>query len=396
MGILAIILLIAITSLPSIISVRSDVSSPSKLTNWVMQAGAYNDLINKASDEAKQAVGNSDSSLNIDAHVPQAAKATFSPADLKGDINTFLTSNLAWLKGQTSSPMFKIDLTAQKQSFAKTLGADVEATVANLPTCTTAQLQKLQPSDPLTLGCKPTGFDPNTVSSEIAQQVETSSVFLSNPVITANNLGLVNQVKPYYQRYSGLPKVYRHFLNLPIEVTVLAVICIVGIIFCASRKRRGVKIISYAFIIGGVLLILDRLRVNHSSTQISDHIFDKGSHLNYLHQTAVNLIQIIGLDTAKKGFWCGIVYLLIGLIMLIAVGRRGKAKPKASKDANDKGPKPQKKADNRLSLNLRNLSHRSYLDGIGPSRPKPKVAQPTKPGQAPKRKPPNHRGRLIQ
>jgi hypothetical protein len=324
----SVVLFISLLGLALSVSSSVATTHPQKIKSWLNQSNVYGAFVTDAINQAKQSAGDdSDSSstssgisLN-DTAVQQIARSTFSSKTLQGDVDTFVNSNYDWLKGKSTTPSFKVDLTSAKQTFANKVGDYVQTYLTNLPVCSDAQLSDInvQDANPLNLTCRPAGVLPSTISAQVSEDISSSNAFLSNPVITATNLDPKGDTEttPYYQNLSGLPKVYQFGTKLPLIAGVIALASFVGVVFVAKRHRGGLKVAAIVLTLAGLILLAIKL----VSGQIFDHAQQQllSGKTGEVHKALTTFLHYVMNQLVAVDLWFGIGYLVAAIVIFIAL-----------------------------------------------------------------------------
>jgi hypothetical protein len=322
---LSLILLSALLTGTLAASIDIAFSHPAKLEDWLSQSGLYSSFVNDAIKQASNSTNNGQSSgvsLN-DVAVQQAAQAAFSPTLLQQDVNTVLNSNYAWLQGKTTTPNFLINLSAAKTDFAQKVGQYAEAHLASLPVCTNAQLvateQQLN-NDPLSVTCRPASVSPAAEGASVTQQLQNGSGFLSNPVITAKSINPNggNAAQPYYQKLSFAPRAYRAATQLPWAFGGLAVLCIVGIVFIAPRKRRGLRRVGYVLLVAGILLVAMKFVIDSLFKRFESTAFNNSS-IGPLQQALTSFAHRVETQLVNVNMYFGIAFAVLAVAIFITL-----------------------------------------------------------------------------
>jgi len=321
--VLALVLLVSLLGLAFSASARLNLTHPGKLEGWLKQSGFYTSFVNDRLHSAQQSASNDQGAGRVslsDPEVTQAVHEVFSAQFLEPYVNTFLTSNYAWLEGKTATPAFKIDLTGAKQKLADQIGQTVQTRVAGLPVCSDAQLAQLQSTlqtDPLAIPCRPPTLTAQTAATQVVAQISGSSDFLSNPVLTAGTLNpnKGQQGQPYYQKLSQLPKFYRLSLKLPWIFGILAVLSAVGILFISFSRRRGLRRIGWMLLVAGVLLVAVKLVSDTIFNHLQNKVFSN-SNLGQLQHALTDFLHRIEAQLVKTDLWFGIAFLVLAALIL--------------------------------------------------------------------------------
>jgi hypothetical protein len=342
---LSLILLVSLVGVAFAVSVNINLTHPKKLETWLDQSNFYSGVVTNALHDAQQSASNDIGAGRVslsDPSVEQAVRSVFTPQLLKQYTNTLLNSNYAWLEGKTSSPSFTINLAPAKQQLAQQVGQNVKTRLASLPACSATQLTQLQATldtDPLSIPCLLPSLSPQTAATQASEQIAGSSDFLNNPVITANALNPngSNQGRPYYQRLSSAPKAYRWSLKLPWIFGGLALLSMLGIVFIAPRKRKGIRRIGIVLLEAGIILIADKLVADVVFNRLQKKIFSNSS-IGQLQQSLTDFLHRVETQLVKVDLWFGIVFVALAVLVLAALWftRQKSGRPK-SNDAS--GPK---------------------------------------------------------
>ncbi len=326
-----VVLLLSLVLLVSLLGVAFSTSSdmafshPDKLESWLSQSKLYDHFVATVADETqKSASGGSQpgAAPTDNAAITQAIQAAFTPQLLQGYVKTFLNGNYAWLEGKTATPAYTIDLTAAKQSFAENIGKYIETRLASLPVCSSAQLAQLpagQNTDYLTIACRPPTLSPQAAAAQAVQQLNSGDSLLSNPVVTANSIspkGNNNQGhQPYYQKFSAAPKLYRLGLKLPWIFGGLALLSTLGIVFIASRKRKGIKYLGVVLLVAGFILVAVKFMADVAFNQVEKRVFNNAT-VGQLQQSLTDFLHRVEAQLVKVDFWFGIAFLVLALVLI--------------------------------------------------------------------------------
>ncbi len=323
---LALVLLVSLLSMAAITALNHDFANPNRLESWLAKSKLYGQIIPNALGNAQVASSQdgSEGSISLnDPGVQQAATQAFSPTLLQQNVSAFLNGNYAWLKGQTATPVFKIDLSSSKQSFANQVGQLVQSHLAGVPVCTATQLTQLQlPVDPLTVSCRPLTLDPKTESQQVEQAITGTGDFLNKPVITAANL---SQGRPYYQRAAKAPQLFRLALKLPYILGGVALVAALGIVFIAPKRRKGWRRVGATLLVAGAILVAVKFVADTLVNKFEGRVLTTTFN-NQLKQPYHDLLHNIESSLTQTGLWFGVAFLVLAVIIficLIATRSRG-------------------------------------------------------------------------
>jgi hypothetical protein len=337
-------------------SLNASLTHQDKIESWINQSNLYSSIDSLIASQAQKSIENNiagGASISKST-VQQATQSAFSPTFLQKAVHSFLYSNYLWLGGKTTTPDFKIDVSGAKHQFATQIADEaVLAHFNNLPTCTTAQSLQLQSANPLLLSCQPAGISPQSVATQVAEQLANSNDFLSNPVITANNINF-NGSKgntAYYTRFSRAPTIYQATQKLPWILSIVSVLLLVAIIYCSRSKRLGIRRVGFVFLEAGILLIADKLLTDSGFNKLKDKVFN-GFNSSQIQQSLTSVAHNLEAELAKIDLWFGVAYVMIAVILfaILIATRRRKTKA-ASADRSDSRTKGQAAENDNPALN---------------------------------------------
>jgi hypothetical protein len=387
-GLLCIILFVSLLGAALTTSDHLTFSNPSKLETWLASSGLYDSVTRDIASATEKAISGQTTTPAPVSGLQTAVQSAFSPTELQKDVNAFIDGNYAWLKGQTKTPAFNIDLTSVKQAYATQAASYVQSSLTALPTCAPLTPAQLQNVNPFTLTCRPSNLDPKLTATQIQAQIGSSTEVLSNSVITPNTINLNSggneQSKPYYSSLSGLPTVYQWGNRLPIIFGVLAGLCAIGVFFLAARKRYGIKFIGIFLAIAGVILVIVKLVADAVSNRVTHAV---ATHLgsSAFISTFTNFGKSVESSLVKTDFNFAVGYLALAValfILLLATRNRipKPAKVASSSDSHSSmDPEDIKLVNRRPQPNVDIVSNGSNPTSTAPPLPNNTATQEKKP-----------------
>jgi hypothetical protein len=320
---LGLLLLVSLVGLALSISAKINLTHPQKIETFLSQSNFYSNAVTNELHDAQQSASNDSGAGRVslsDPIVVQAVKSVFTPQLIQQYSDTVLKSNYAWLEGKTSSPQFSIDLKPDKQKLAQQVGDTVKARLAQLSPCLDAQLAQLQATlntDPLAIPCLLPTLDAQTAAKQATAQINESSSFLNNPVITPSSLNPNSdkQDKPYYQKLSAAPKAYKWAQRLPWIFLGLIAVTKLGIFFLAPTKRRGMRRISIIVLLAGLVLAAVKLVADKAFNRLEKHLFTN-SDVGQLQHSLTDFLHRVETQLVKIDLYFAIAFLAAGALTL--------------------------------------------------------------------------------
>jgi hypothetical protein len=325
---LAIILFAVLLSTAHTTTATYIANSPSTVKGWFAKSGLYNNIVVGVINQ-NDSGSNSDSVSLQDPQIKAIAQEVFSPQVMQNSFETFIDSNAAWLQGNSKTPNFKIDLSAQKEEFGNKVADKVQSYLTALPVCTPQQVAALQTKNNVayfSLSCRPSALNPSVEAARAKDQI-TSSDFLNDPVITASSLnGTDSLTKPYYEKYSSLPSAFQEARFAPIVLLLLSVLLAVAVYFASTTRQKGLKNVAFALIGAFLVLLFQKIFIELSFTNNSIRWFNVDINPE-LNVSFVKVIHTSAGSFATIDLIIGSVMLLIAIWLLFVAKKKSNSSP---------------------------------------------------------------------
>lgn len=406
---LSLVLFVALVGGVASLNLNRNFANPAPLERWLANSGIYSRVTTAALQQTEKASSSNGDSGTVslsDPAVQQAAASAFSPELVQREVNAFLDGNYDWLSGKKAAPDFNIDLSSAKETFAKGVGQAAQAHLASLPACTPQQLAQLPiPVDPLTITCRPATLDPAAEGDRVAQEINSNSQFLANPVISANTLNQQTQSlqsqgsqpqtpsQPYYKKLSWAPKAYQVLVKLPWVLGVLALLCILGIVFIAPSRRRGFRRLGWVFLLSGLILVGLKFLADAAVSKFAN-LAVKNAMLDSLKQPLSDFLRQTEPQLVRDYLLAGIVFVVVAatVFVLLFRSREQAPEPKAIRQPVPVGPPATAAADDFLEEGPAPAGPQDNSSAVDRIAPRHRPTAPSLGKNPPRRKPP----KLIQ
>jgi DNA-binding protein Fis len=312
---------------------------PDKVKVWLKQSNIYGHFVANTITQGQKSAGDQQTgtvSLS-DSAVQQAAQNAFSSQMIEQNVDKFLDANYNWLAGKTDKPVFTIDLSQAKQTFADQVAQYTQTRLAALPVCTPTQLTQIQASsqaiDPLSISCRPSYLTPEASAAQVKQQIEQSSDFLSNPEVNADNFAAAQGKtgEPYYKKLSSAPTLYKLDGFLPWLSALLAALAAFGVIMLAATKRRGLRKVAISFGLAGLVLVAGKFIADAAFHRAEKQIFNNSS-VGQLQQSLTDFFHRAESQLVRVDLYFGVVFLALAVAVLIYLITSRSQSPKSAAD----------------------------------------------------------------
>lgn len=329
-GFFSVILYVTLIAAATAATITLVFSQPDSLETMLVQSKLYDNFVNNALEQANKSNDNQNNGGGIDTTDPEvqaAANEAFAPAVIEKNVNTVIEANYAWLQGKTAKPVFVVDLSEAKQTFATEVGKAVTKHLASLPVCTAAQLSTLNydQADPLKITCRPASVSPVAEGAKVTAKLASSDGFMDKTTFTADSLGQEGS-EPYYKKAAFAPQIYRYATYSPYALGALAIILSLIIVFVAPRRRNGVRAVSIVLLISGLVLVGTYFATAVAYTKYHTKLFSN-SDVGPIQQSLTDFLHHLQVRVSQEYLCIGIGLLVlaaIGFIALIATRNRRK------------------------------------------------------------------------
>ena len=162
---------------------------------------------------------------------------SFPSYDLRSNTEGVIDNIYLWLNKKSPSLEFSVDFTKNKQLFAEKLTDYAFIRLSRLPSCKTPPTEV----NPLTIACKPQGYDAKDVRESYKQQLIASDTFLGKTKLTASDLPKNSKGKTLPEQYSFAPRAFAWLRLAPYILGALSVLTAILYIITSPKKRQGVS-----------------------------------------------------------------------------------------------------------------------------------------------------------
>lgn len=291
--------------------------TPDLLKKSLEESTFYDTIVSnviKSSEEAARQQG-----FPIDdPEVRDAIEDSFPPKTFKKYSDNVIDSIYAWLNGDVAKPNYRIDLSPAKQKLAEELGDYAFRRYANLPPCSLTQLRSLSPSvDPFKVTCKVPGIEPNQVRSDVINRINGSSEFLSDPVITANDLPKDANGNTIFDNLSYLPTLAKFVRISPWVFGFLSILMAAALLVLDGR-HSGMHAIGVILAGTGALLLVGTVILAFVFAQVNK----PGGALNKVaagsfQSSILSVTQNLYTEINKNLIIFSVAYIVLGLLILL-------------------------------------------------------------------------------
>jgi hypothetical protein len=303
-------------------------ANPNLVKSAVRDSGFYDVLIDDVFLQNQSVLG---TALPVnDSGVTDAVKAAFTPNLLQKTGDSVVDGTYAWLRGDTKTPQFNVDLTSAKAQAADNVGAYVANRAASLPICSAAQARVFYSGsmDLYTLTCRPSDLSTETIHSMVQGSLMTSSDFFGGAFMTASSVQDQNG-QPLYTRLSFIPTMYQWTIKAVYILGGISALAAVGVFFLSSPRRTGVKRIGVTTLAIGAVSTLFSILLGFISSYISEGITKISGSTDALQVKITDIVHILLTDV--RYWWLRIaiaeVIIGIGLLVWLRVMRKPRLSP---------------------------------------------------------------------
>lgn len=302
--------------------------NPTFIKSAVRDSGLYEVLIDDVFLQNQSVLG---ATLPLhDNGVSDAVKAAFTPNLLQTTGDHIVDGTYAWLRGDTETPQFNVDLTNAKAQAAENVGTYVANRAAGLPICSSAQARAFYSSgmDLYTLTCRPSDLSTETIHDMVRGSLMTSSDFFGNAFMTASSIQDQNG-RPLYTRLSFIPTLYQWTIKAVYILGGISALATTGVLLLSSPRRAGVKRLGITTLAIGGVGVLFSILLGFISSYISDGITKISGSTDALQVKITDILHILLTDV--RYWWLRIalaeVVIGAGLLVWLRIARKPALSP---------------------------------------------------------------------
>lgn len=249
---------------------------PQPIKEHVKESGIYDSAIDTLLKTASSPDQKTSTEISPDNPiVREAFKKAFPPGLIEAQTENFIDSIYRWLKGDTTVPDFRLDLTQAKAVFVEEVAASAENRAANLPVCPRGQIEF---SDPFSATCLPRGASPSLAAEKIRSELGNNESFLSDPVLTADSFKSGKNPEKSVFAGSSLPGVYQNLKQGRTLLIALTLLVIAGVIFLSPSLRLGARRVGTGLLLVGAGVLIAVFITNKVFTEALPDILAKSEN----------------------------------------------------------------------------------------------------------------------
>jgi len=292
---------------------RSPDSLKDALAEGAIYESAVTDLVRQSDGEVNtgpQQAG----VLSGQEEVRQAVADAVPAAVLEDHTAQIIDGVYAWLRGETTTPVFQVDLTEIRDTLAVNLSEQAKFRAGQLPPCEPSVTVTLQSFNPFEASCLPAGISPDMVAQKTNNEVLASDLF-KDPVLDAQDIQgsdgkqLQEQLKPVSDIYNAVQ-----------DFTILGGIAAVGlaaiVVFASKPLHAGLRRLGMMLLGVGVgtvgLALLGGIVMNAIAETAT-----RSSGEAAIQTAIVRAVQLLIGDVRTWWLGFGIVVLLLGAGALV-------------------------------------------------------------------------------
>lgn len=316
---------VGILVLPSVVAIVAIVHDPAFIRQTLADSGIYESVRTEVLAKSIQATNDPNGKqLLSDPNTQDIILKSFTPDLLQKTSEQLVTDTYRWLDGSASSIQSRLDLTPARDQFLQGVSAYAQQRLTSLPQCTLQQMRTLDVSaqSVLNIPCRPIGIDVAQLSTEYARQVQDSTSFLQDPIVTIDTgkARSANSGQEAVQVSKDLPLVYKLLPNLMWAVGIGSVLAGTLYLALSTDKYRAQKILARWLAGTGVLVLIGvgigelfiRRYVEHGQSGASTQAFN---------DSLIKIIRALSGQYHHRLLLIAGVYLGIGVVWWAVVRR---------------------------------------------------------------------------
>ena len=282
---------------------------PATVKKLVAESGIYSSVVPSLLQQTKSistSVGSVDTANPL---IQQAAQKAISPGYIQSNSEAAIDSVYKWLDGGSDQPDFVINLSDAKNNFAAQVASSARQQLTGLPTCTTqAQVVTF---NALSATCLPKGVTPASAAQLLNNDLSSNQAFLEKNTIDANSLKNSDGSQSVFQdQLKTVPKQYQRAKKTPLILSVVTILCAIGIVFTNATWQRGLRHVGISLVIVSIFMLIFAWTLNR---EVSSQLVPRIKLDNAGLQTDIrNLVNDLTRQIDKNYWFFGGLYAVIG------------------------------------------------------------------------------------
>lgn len=302
------------------------VFNATNIKQWLSEGKVYDNIVGALLEQAETAVQEDVEAGKTnplkDPGVQAAAQKALSPEFLRSNTEEVVDGVSAWLDGKTPQPVFAIELSDVKKTFAANVGTYATERYAALPDCAPGQVPGS--TDVLQVTCKVPGYNPEADIQKAVSELQNSPDFLPDETITPEDIKAFgdaqgSEQQPLFQKLEGLPQLNQAIQFVPLVFGLLTVASALTVLFASETKRRGVKTIASTIVPVGLVLFLEAWLVSIGIDRLTESVANSSDAGQSLRQVFVNIVHGLGDDLWRSVMTFAVVVTLSGLALIVGL-----------------------------------------------------------------------------
>ncbi len=304
---------LAISTFAAIVSIYFVFENPDNLKQALNSSGIYSTVAKNVLSEQASAAS-SELPIN-DPTVQSSLDKALPPQYIQSSSEQAIDGIYKWVKGETASPEFSIDLAPVKSSFTNNLLASVQQKLATLPQCTQYSASPTSLQEVLDLSCLPRGVTAETINENMKREIDGNALFADTPAITGSTLK-DSQGQPITDSLAILPALHTYFIVLLYVLPVVAALLAVAIIFLSETKRAGAKKLAWTLISTGLTAVVFAL-LGVWALQAGTSLL--ASDTPGIQDKLLAVFAVLAVDLRTWWIGIGAGYTIAGIVILITL-----------------------------------------------------------------------------
>jgi protein-S-isoprenylcysteine O-methyltransferase Ste14 len=299
---------------------------PVTVKKLVSESGIYNSVIPNVLQQTKSiSTGYGDIPVT-DPALQKAANVALPAPYIQQNTEMAIDNLYDWLNGKIAQPNFRIDLSGAKTLFANNIADALQKRISALPVCTLAESRAITASgsfDAYNATCLPRGTNAATITEQFKAGIVNQKDFLQNTTVEAASIKDNKGQSVFDQAgIKNIPKQYQRAKKTPLILSVLTILCGLGIVLLSSTWQKGLRHIGINLLIIGLVMLLFSWALNRT---VSKNIVPKIKVDSAIFQQDLRSLVTDVAQQIDKNYWFfGGVYMALGAgsIILSEVFRR--------------------------------------------------------------------------
>lgn len=318
-GLACTLLPLVLLSFGALMSVHHTLSDPETVKRALSESAIYETFVEKNLGQTGERVTlvTTDQIPLDDPQIEEIVREAVPPEVIEAQANSIIDNFYAWLRGETPSVEFTLDLADSRIKLAEGLATYAADRAASLPRCTNTSDYRAS-FDPFNAACLPQGITTDQVGEQVRSEVASNQSLLRASTIDGSSLAINNSQEVQIGDLRINRNLYQKLETILYASGAAAVVLSLMILLCSATLRSGVRRLAVIGIVIGALSALLSGAISFIMASINPPAASET--VAAFQQSAVDAIRLLTAEVRNWWLIYGLSLCGAGILALIILG----------------------------------------------------------------------------